>query len=725
MNEAQDSPAAAEKHASRRRLPAGRSVLIGCAALVVGIVVCEWLWWPFLRMPVEAGLRHALKREVSIGDDFGVRFFGPLSLRTSRLSIAPAPGAPTLPGAAADAGTDFVGATQFKIKLPYSTLIELVRDKGENESKRLSIRTLEVDKLDATLVRDKDGHVNWRFGSNTHDTRPIAIPSFDRLVIGNGHIRLDDALAQLKFDAELHTIDVEHSSSSSETATRGLELTAKGSYRDRPLAIHLRSSGLIPLVESAASTPPVPIRAEARVGRAELDLDGKAGDLFKLGALSGKFRLKGPSLAAVGEPLGVTLPATAEFLMHGNVTKDHEQWTIAVDDLSLGDSRLAGNFHYDPTRDVPKLSGELRGARLSLPDLGPAFGAQPKNGNATAKSEAAGTPAPTATAAEQTPPRNGNARVLPQREFDLPSLARMDADVSVALDELDLGTRQLERLAPLKGHIVLERQTLTISDLLANTAKGKVQGSLSVNAQRDPPRWNADLRWSGVQLENFVKLRNSAERSAKSGYVSGTIAGRTKVRGDGSSTAQMLATLDGDAQIWIRNGGISHLLVEVAGIDVAEALGMLVKGDEKLPMQCAVAGLKIRRGQITPEVALIETSDSTLVVDGRVSLADERLKLVFRAHPKDKSLLTLRTPILIGGTFAHPSVSVDKTAIGARVAAAAALAAITPLAAFLALIDLGDPEKQACVDAMERVHRPPEPLPVRDEKRKRDANARR
>lgn len=61
-------------------------------------------------------------------------------------------------------------------------------------------------------------------------------------------------------------------------------------------------------------------------------------------------------------------------------------------------------------------------------------------------------------------------------------------------------------------------------------------------------------------------------------------------------------------------------------------------------MRCAVAGLQVREGKVWPETAVIETSDSTLSVAGVISLADERLGLVFKAQPKDKSPLTLHSP---------------------------------------------------------------------------------
>jgi hypothetical protein len=37
-------------------------------------------------------------------------------------------------------------------------------------------------------------------------------------------------------------------------------------------------------------------------------------------------------------------------------------------------------------------------------------------------------------------------------------------------------------------------------------------------------------------------------------------------------------------QAWVRDGTISHVVVEAAGIDVAQALGVMIIGDDRLRM---------------------------------------------------------------------------------------------------------------------------------------------
>lgn len=744
----------AEHHGKRMKwLPRWlQGVLASLVALVVILGACEWMEWPFLRRPLESRLSDTLKREVNLGEQFGVRFLGRLRLHTDLLVLGPPPEGPTLAGQA----PALLRASQIRLALPYSTIFAVLRGPKNDASappKRLSVTLLDVEQLEANLIRNADGKVNWNLGApEKRDTGPLRLPEFGRLEVHRGEILLDDAITRTKFKAEVRTLE-ESAASDGQDLPGKLEVIARGTYRDQPLFAELHSNGLLPLAESGSQTPPVTLRLEMRLGRSSLSFDGSARDVVHLGSLDGKFFLAGPSLAAVGDSLGVTLPTTASFVMDGHTTKEGEIWTANVRALSIGTSRLNGSFRYDPTLPVPKLSGKLGGARLSMPDLGPAIGASPKAAEprtttkapsrTSARAAARKTPRPqtqtvtttetkdttrplapieisrrgavapgttrdassggTPSAAPSTSTSAPKTRVLPQREFDIPSLAAMDADVAVDLSLFHLGTEQLEQVAPLQARIVLDRQVLTFQDISARTASGDLHGTISLDAREKNPLWRADLRWSGVQLERFFKPRNVAEAEHKHGYISGTLSGHARLHGTGRSTAQMLASLDGDMQLWVRSGRISHFLVEVVGLDVAQGLGMLVRGDDTLPMTCAVGAFEVRDGNVRSQAIVIDTRDSTLSGTGTVSLANERLDLVFRSQPKDISPLTLRTPISIGGTFADPDVRLEKSSIAVKLVAAAALAAITPVAALLALVDLGEPEKKVCQEAIQRV----------------------
>jgi AsmA protein len=56
----------------------------------------------------------------------------------------------------------------------------------------------------------------------------------------------------------------------------------------------------------------------------------------------------------------------------------------------------------------------------------------------------------------------------------------------------------------------------------------------------------------------------------------------------------------------------------------------------------------------------------------------------------------LRSPIYVRGSFAHPTVEVDKAQVAGRAVGALVLAAINPLLALIPLIDAGPGKDSDC-----------------------------
>jgi uncharacterized protein involved in outer membrane biogenesis len=202
------------------------------------------------------------------------------------------------------------------------------------------------------------------------------------------------------------------------------------------------------------------------------------------------------------------------------------------------------------------------------------------------------------------------------------------------------------------------------------------------------------MRALGIDLSRWLRLKRAATAPP---YVSGKLDALVKVKGSGRSTAEILGSLAGDIRIHLREASISHLIVEAAGIDVAQALGVFIKGDDALPILCNVVDLDVVNGVAQPKVFVLDTSDSTVWIDGKVSLKSEALDLRAVVSPKDFSPLALRTPIHVRGTIGKPSVTLEPGKLAGKAGAAALLALLNPLAAIIPFVDPG--ARQAAKDA--------------------------
>lgn len=658
---------------------------MGAAAAVLAILVAvalgEWMGWPFLATPLQNLLADKLGRRVQIAaHDFSMRFVGGLRLKAPQLEL----GAP-----AWSQSPHMLFANDVLLEMRYVDLWRAYR------GQRLRIHKLQASSLDGYLERRADGAASWQFGSSPSGA---AVPFFGALQVASGVLRYVDVPLGANITAKLSLANgvsqgaSKGGSDSADASSNRFEVNATGRYRDLPLKFALTSSGALPWEADGGSADraaaPVALTLDAIIGRAEFTFKGTALDALHLGGLTGRFSLKGPSLATAGDPLGVTLPTTAAFRTGGRVVRQGDVWRVVVDDATVGSSRLNGAFMYEAGLPVPKLSGRLGGARLLLADLGPAVGVAPKTApevNSKAKAK-------------------GKGKVLPVRPFDLKVLRVMDANVLIDIADVDLNTSLLEPLRPLHAHLQLTGGVLTLRDMDARTADGQLRGDMALDGRGSKALWSANVRWDGVRLERWI---HQERKGGVPPFVSGRMNGRANLKGEGRSTAEILATLKGTARTELQGGAVSHLVVEAGGLDVAQALGVLFKGDDALPVQCAVADLVVQDGLFRPRVMVLDTEDSSVWVDGTLSLATEALDLRVVVMPKDFSPLTLRTPLHVGGSFGNTVVSVEKGPLGLKLAGAFLLGLINPLAALIPLIDPGDADAakrgaSGCQSLMER-----------------------
>ncbi|MDQ3057330.1 MAG: AsmA family protein, partial [Pseudomonadota bacterium] len=279
------------------------------------------------------------------------------------------------------------------------------------------------------------------------------------------------------------------------------------------------------------------------------------------------------------------------------------------------------------------------------------------------------------------------ARVLPDTPYELDKLRAMDADVrwraarvnspSLPLDDMD-------------AHLFLDNGLLRLEPLNFGVAGGDIRSTIRMNAREATIRTNADVSARGL---NIGQLLPNAE--LMKGAV-GKVGGHMKINGTGNSIAQILGSSGGDISIGMGRGQISNLLIEYAGLDIAEAVKFLITKDRKIPIRCAFGDFTVRNGVMTTRALAFDTSDTIIIGEGDLSLKNETLNLTLKPRPKDRSIFSFRSPLLVSGTFKDPSFKPDMARVGLRAAIAVALGTIAPPAALLATIELGPGEDSNC-----------------------------
>jgi AsmA protein len=651
--------------------------VIGILLLLVLIVLgCELAGWPFLRQPLQHFLQNKLHRSVEIERPFHLRLVGGLNLQVGGLKIS------------APEGFDapyFVDAHGLDLKLRYKHLWSL------KEGDPYRIQAIRADQLNAYLIRHGDKHASWEFElDDTGPPRPF--PVIEQLAVNQGEAKVDDALTEAKLSVKFFTEEGAH------LAKPESSVKVDGTFKQLPLHGQLITQGFLPVATQVKGSPPINSQGWLKYGAVNAKFQGSVYDLFGSQRIKGKVDVTGPSLADVGDLLDLTFPRTSAFKVVAEVDKSENQWKVKIPSANIGRSRLFGQFVYDLAPEIPMLSGKLQGSLLMLADLAPAFGA-----------------------AQDTSGKAHPGKVFPDESLDFATYGRMNADIDVQLDAVDLGTAFRQRISPLKLRLNLIKHKLSLAELEASTAQGSLSGALSIdahdssNADLSPPPapdWEIDFAVRDIRLEQWLKVQqekpqqdkgqqsegqakeppsSKKEKSANQApaYISGKLTGKAKLQGRGRSTAALLKSLDGQLAFIVRDGEISHLVVEAAGLDVAQAVGVMMKGDQPLPMQCAAMGWRAKQGVLTPEAALIDTPVTTVNVLGNVNLGEEQFDLRLEANPKNFSPFTLRSPILVTGPFVDPQISISPGPIAARVAGGVLLALINPFAAIVPFLDPG------------------------------------
>jgi uncharacterized protein involved in outer membrane biogenesis len=674
----------------------GRAALWSAAAaaglLLLGLAAGEASGWRVLRAPLQDALARAAAVPVQSSGHFRARLLWRPRLELGQITVGAAGGldAPHLLQ-----GRDVV------LEWRWADLWRWRRGEA------LRVRTLQAGALDLQLLRNADGRATWQLGGErqpkSDDAERAGMPRIGLLVVNDGRIVVDDRITDTHLQIGLQGREAAAGGS-------GHRASVSGRYRALPLNLELQSGSALPLLqddEDDSQRPTTTLMVKGQVGAARVAFDGRAASLLGARQFDGALQFSGPSLAQVAAPFGVTLPQTPAFQLKGRIGHDAGVWRLQAERATIGASQLAGDFRYDTRAQPPRLSGRLEGPRLLLADLGPAIGA--KTGGTQSQ------PPPAA-------PRPAG-RVLPQRKFNVPALRAMDADVQVAINELDFGTDAMTPMRGLRTHVLLNRGVLELQQLKTGVAGGQAIGSTRLDSNTNPPAWGAQLRFTGIDIAGWVRGARTPEGKRKEpapnapqlkqerrqarqqpdqpppAYVTGLLEADFDLRGAGGSAAEILGSMDGRTDVVLRDGTMSHLITEALGIDLAQALGVLARGDRPLPLRCARFNFVVKDGVLHAQRAVIDNVDTTIRIGGTIDLRNEALGLVARARPKDVSPVSLRSPVTVTGTLGAPQIGIEGRRLAGRALGAVALGSVFPP---LALIPLFDPGEKEASDPCQR-----------------------
>lgn len=603
------------------------------AGLVLLIAVFDWNWF---KRPLERMVSANTGRAFHIDGDLHVDLGRTTVVRATGLRLANAAWARDEPWMARAQGLELW------IR-PWSLL------RGELHLPRLRLQQPVV--LLEAAPEGRGG--NWRFkrSQRTGERRW----RLDQLWIDDGRLRFVDAADRTDLRLQVASREASRAHAAPPVGVagggtwRGNRFTMQGSA-ESPLAL-------------AQTDAPYRIALNGSAGTTHAAVRGTLTNPFQFRQFNLQLALRGDDLEDLYPLLGLAMPPTAAYTFDGRLQRADDVWTYTGFKGVVGNSDLAGDVRIDVSGDRPDFHARLRSDRLDVDDLSGFVGAPPD-------------------APDPTP-----ARLLPDTPYDLTKLRAMDADVVLQARRVEAPPLPLDDM---EAHLTLKAGRLRLDPLDFGVAGGNVRAIIDMDARAQRIGTRADATIRGVELAKLMPNAQLAEQAL------GRIGGHIDVSGHGNSVAAILGSADGDIALGMGSGRISNLVLELAGIDIAEVLRFLLTGDRQVPIRCAFADFSVEDGRMQARALAFDTSDTIIVGEGSVHLRDESIDLLLRPRPKDRSLLALRSPLRVSGSFVDPSFRPDLKALGLRGAVALALGSIAPPAALLATIETGPGEDSQC-----------------------------
>lgn len=505
------------------------------------------------------------------------------------------------------------------------------------------------------LEVSRDGTPNWVFNDQKAD-QPFVLPAIDSLIIDHGSAIYRDP--RLKTDL-LFAVKTSEGETNSPALT--LKVEGKGHFKGLPTILHAEGGALLSL---SSSDNPYPIKASGVIGKTRASIEGTLIDPLHLKGQQLNFTLAGNDLASLFPIIGVPIPPTPAYRLTGSLDHIGNEWTFRRLQGTVGKSDISGNFAVDRSKQPQMISADLVSKQLLMKDIGGFIGAQP--GHAAPAGE----------------------RVLPAEPFSFEKLAAANVDIRFRGEKIISAHTPLSNMT---AHLEVTDGRIKLMPLDFGVAGGNLVSNIEMDSRQSPIVTHAEITAKGLHLGRLFP--GSALAMANSG----TIGGRAQLVGSGNSVAGMLASADGEAALIMAGGSVGELMLRLANLDIANAFLVLLGGDKKVAIRCMVSNFKAVNGDFIVKDLLLDTAKVNIVGTGNIDFGDETIHLRLVPESKGFSLVSLRGPIVITGTFKTPVLRPELGGVIARGGLAVALGAVSSgVGALIPLLDFGTEQESNC-----------------------------
>lgn len=532
---------------------------------------------------------------------------------------------------------------------------------------RVQINRFILSGADILLETDAQGRGNWLFAAG--DTARSAAAPGRPLALTVGVLTVRDSQLIYRDGRSGAEQRVALNSASLREAENGnaLDIALQGGVDDLPFSVTGSTGSIDALLNGMA---PWPVSLKATVDKLSATIDGTIAQPRVGKGLSLDITVAADRLADLSRLAGSEIKATGAVKLSGHLTDGDNRLVLDRLAAKFGASDLTGRLELT-TGTKPRLGATLAAGRLDLADImGPA-------------------------SASRTPRRG--ERIFSPDKLPFEALKSADAMLVLTVRQLAAGAAVLDDVAV---DLTLDNGLLQLRKVAGQFRGSPLTAAGAIDARPGLPQVTFSGRLAKFDLGRFLK------EMAATDLLTGAVDLDLDGRGAGASVGQIMAGLDGRLVMVMGKARLATPLFDLIGADLVQSALPWAAHDRDTEINCAVVRFNAKRGLATSEAMLLDTAKVTVQGAGTVDLAGERLALVLTPQPKERSLISLATPIDVDGPLAAPTVTPDRLALAKGAAGAVIGNVIIPFGFLIPLISGGTGDENPCVAALTQAKAP-------------------
>jgi uncharacterized protein involved in outer membrane biogenesis len=407
-------------------------------------------------------------------------------------------------------------------------------------------------------------------------------------------------------------------------AGQPLRMRLDGALDQTPILIQLSTGSL---ADFAGDATRVPFALTAQAAGTRLALDGEVTlPLGSAGQLT--FAMSGERLDSLNELARVELPAWGPWSLRGPIRMSATRYEMQALTVNVGRSRLSGSGTLDVGGPRPHLQMQVAAPKLQLDDF-------PMPPRLTDPPES---PVQGGGLRGETSRLAGRVDRLLSARF----LRRFDATVDVQADEVLSGA---DRLADGALHLELQEGRLDLDPALVNLPGGSMRLSMAYDLKESEVDFHVD-----AAIERF-DYGIIARRLNRSDSVRGLFSMNLELAGRAPSLDSIMRNASGRLDIAVWPTELRAGMFNLWSANLVLTLLPLIDPGQKSQVNCIVARLDLKDGDLRDDKILIDTTTVRIRGAGHADLKSEELGFVFRPRAKGPGLFRLQTPLRVSGTL--------------------------------------------------------------------------